>query len=77
MTVEPPGKVEGKSAKGNAYSFCSRRFTVWDGKAAVICSEVHDTIADFKPLVLFSVANYRVTNARMDGQQMVLRVAVD
>ena len=74
MVVEEPAPVSGTSAKGRAYSFISRRFQLFTGKGNAVCAETHDKMEDFKPLPLFSLQEFEVESARMDGSQLVLRI---
>ncbi len=77
LVVEEPQKVSGKSAKsGKDYSFCSRRFQLFTGKSNVVCSEMRDSLGDFGAIPLYTVQEFEVESARMDGSQLVLRVKV-
>lgn len=75
MNVEEPQLVSGTSGKGRAYSFWSRRFQVFTGEANAVCAETRDKPEEFAPLPRFSRYSNKIESARMDGSQLVLRVA--
>ena len=75
MGCEDPAEMSGVSAKsGKAYRFISRRIQLSCGAQNVVVSETRDSLVDFKPVVRFSVVEYKVLSARMDGPQLILRV---
>lgn len=75
LGAEAPSEQSGVSAKGRAYKFCSRRLQVFTGKVTVVCSETRDRIEEFQPLRVGQVVSYDIAAARMDGSQLVLRIA--
>jgi|GEM_PF-6919565 len=75
MVVEDPQPISGTSAKGKPYSFISRRFQLFTGKGNAVCAETRDKMEEFSPLPLFSLQEFFIESARMDGSQLVLRIA--
>jgi len=69
LSGDEPVEFSGTSKSGKPYSFCQQRMQLWTGNKAIVCSRRKDKLADFGPLPIGALVEFKVTNARVhDGQ---------
>lgn len=75
MSCEEPSELSGTSAKGKPYKFIARRIQLSCKGQNCVVSETRDRLQDFAPVKVYDEYSGIVVSARMDGPQLVLRVA--
>jgi len=69
LSGDEPTVFEGTSKSGKPYKFCQRRIQLWTGNKAVTVAQRKDNLADFGPLPVGILVEFRVGNVRVhDGQ---------